>query len=89
MAKAEQCTVNRGISASCRTENKWCLDTADSVFLGCRPFVVCKEEEVMVCRAMDGEIQSYWVERCIPPGFGRCSPPLPADASGPPAACAG
>lgn len=89
LAKPEQCTTNRGYPATCTGEKQWCLSAAEPVFLGCRPFVICKEAELIVGREFEFEIEAFWSERCIPPGFGKVTPGVPDGGLGPPPACAG
>ncbi len=91
LAKADLCVTNRGVPATCtaNVDKQWCLAASEPVFLGCRPFTVCKDAELIVAREVEGEIEAFWSERCIPPGFGPATPSVPVDSSGPPPACEG
>ncbi|HEY0137455.1 MAG TPA: hypothetical protein VGB85_25400 [Nannocystis sp.] len=79
------CTAIYGYPARCDTS--WCRTASERVVIACRPLEICKEASIMVCRMTDAGIEAFWSERCVPPGFGRCEPGLPA-GYGPPPACA-
>ena len=85
LAEESGCTANYGSPARC--DAGWCLTDPGRVFLGCRPFEICKDATLMVCRMTDEGVEAFWSERCIPPGFGRCEPGLPVDMTSPPRPC--
>jgi hypothetical protein len=71
MAKPADCIENYGTPVKCEVE--WC-QSGPKEFLGCRPFVICKEAELLVCRKHADGIEVFWSERCVPPGYAPCEP---------------
>ncbi|MBZ5715765.1 hypothetical protein [Nannocystis pusilla] len=86
LALDDKCTALHGVPMLC-TDDTWCApDPAASVYLGCRPFTICKLNEKAVCREGAGGVEGFWTLTCTPEGFGHCQPKLQeTEASAPPA----
>ncbi|MFZ6177132.1 hypothetical protein ACOXH8_00265 [Nannocystis pusilla] len=86
-AMGDACTALFGVPAEC-DDSRWCVPDREAlVFLGCRPFTICKRSRKIVCVVADGETNAFYTEGCTPMGFGRCEPGLDASSSEPPPAC--
>lgn len=86
-AKGDACMALFGVPAACAASS-WCLPDPDAaVFLGCRPFTICKRLDRVVCIAGEAMIHAFFTSGCTPAGFGPCEPGLDSQDSGPPPAC--
>ncbi|MDC0719179.1 hypothetical protein [Nannocystis bainbridge] len=85
LAVESQCTALYGVPMTC-TDDTWCApDGAASVYLGCRPFTICKLNAKAVCRKGPSGVEGFWTMTCTPEGFGLCAPNLQeTEASAPP-----
>ena len=87
MKESGKCTPLFGTPVTC-ADDRWCAaDPALRVFLGCRPFTICKPLDKTVCRDSPTGIESYWMAECVPEGFGLCDPPLQEWPSSAPPPC--
>lgn len=87
-AKEEQgmCTGLFGTPVSC-SGDAICLAEA-AVYLGCRPFSICKMWPKLVCRTgPSGELEVYYTTVCVPDGFGECDPQPAFDGETMPPRC--
>lgn len=86
-AMGDACTALFGVPAQC-DDSQWCVpDREATVFLGCRPFTICKLSGKVVCVADELGTHAFYTMSCTPMGFGRCEPGLDFDGSEPPSAC--
>ncbi|MCY0994219.1 hypothetical protein OV203_44225 [Nannocystis sp. ILAH1] len=86
-AMGDACTALFGVPAEC-ADSQWCVrDREASVFLGCRPFTICKLWGKVVCVADELGTHAFYTMSCTPMGFGLCEPGLDSDGSEPPPAC--
>lgn len=86
-ALGDACTALFGVPAEC-ADSRWCVpDGEAAVYLGCRPFTICKPSGKIVCVAVNGGIDAFHTWGCTPMGFGRCEPGLDASSSEPPPVC--
>ncbi|MDC0667882.1 hypothetical protein [Nannocystis radixulma] len=87
LAVDDQCTALYGVPMTC-TDDTWCApDPAASVYLGCRPFTICKLNAKAICRAGPGGVEGFWTMTCTPEGFGLCQPKLQESGDSPPPGC--
>ncbi|WP_434426933.1 hypothetical protein [Nannocystis pusilla] len=86
-AMGDACMALFGVPAEC-ADSQWCVpDREATVFLGCRPFTICKPSRRIVCIVADGATNAFYTEACTPMGFGPCEPGLDMSSSEPPPAC--
>ncbi|WAS90113.1 hypothetical protein [Nannocystis punicea] len=81
----DACVGLFGVPAECLGE-QWCMpEPAVQVFLGCRPFTICKPNPRLVCTASDSGPRAFHTVGCTPIGFGPCEPqPSLPDGTPPP-----
>ncbi|MCY1004918.1 hypothetical protein OV079_04905 [Nannocystis pusilla] len=81
---SDACTALFGVPAEC-ADSQWCVpDREATVFLGCRPFTICKPFGKVVCVADELGTHAFYTTTCTPMGFGPCEPGSEADGSEPP-----
>ncbi|MCY1061606.1 hypothetical protein [Nannocystis sp. SCPEA4] len=87
LAVEDQCTALYGVPMTC-TDDTWCApDPAASVYLGCRPFTICKPNAKAICREGPGGVEGFWTWACTPEGFGHCRPKLQETVASAPPEC--
>lgn len=66
------CLAIWGRAVEC-DEGALCSD-AKQVFLGCRPWAICKTRDLLVCKDDDAGAHAFWAQECLPAGFYPCEP---------------